>query len=70
MHTAEGPFPMETTSWGDTLGGGTRMTPETEARRPALPRSPDRRRPPALRRADSKDLRRLSQILEASGESP
>src|SRR5918995_641433 len=65
MSTAEGPFPMETTyTWHDAGGGATRMTLRnrgepagfTKAAAPILAR--------AMRRAMTKDLRRLSEILQ------
>jgi uncharacterized membrane protein len=65
MRTQEGPFPMETTySWEDTVSGATRMTlrnrgePSGFAKvaRPVLEQ--------AMRRANTKDLVRLKQILE------
>jgi uncharacterized membrane protein len=65
MRTADGPFPMETTyTWSDALGG-TRMTlgNRGEPRGFARVTAPVMER--AVRRATTKDLARLKQILEA-----
>jgi hypothetical protein len=65
MHTAEGPFPMETTYEWDSVGDHlTRMTLRNRGR----PRGFSRLLTPfivmAMRRANNKDLRRLKQVLE------
>ena len=66
MRTAEGPFPMETTyTWEPAGDGGTRMT----LRNRGEPRGFSRLVAPlmarAMRRANTKDLARLKQLLEA-----
>lgn len=68
MRTAEGPFPMETSyRWEDTAGGHTRMT----LRNRGTPRGFSRMLAPvmahAMKRAMSKDLRALKQLLEQAG---
>lgn len=65
MRTADGPFPMQTTyAWQDTPAGGTRMT----LRNTGEPASFGRITAPmiavAMRRANTKDLLLLKQILE------
>ena len=66
MGTAEGPFPMETSyAWRDTPSGGTLM----ELRDRGEPKGFSKLSAPlmrlAMRRASTKDLRRLKEILEA-----
>ena len=66
MRTAEGPFPMETQyHWVSVPGGGTRMT----LRNVGSPRGFSKLVAPflglAMRRANTKDLRSLKQILES-----
>jgi hypothetical protein len=68
MSTDEGPFPMETTyEWSDTPSGGTHMT----LRNRGMPSGFSRLSSPfmavAMRRANSKDLKRLKHLLEADG---
>ena len=71
MRTAEGPFPMKTTyTWEDGPGGGTRMTLRNQGTPAGFARIAGPAMAAAVRRANRKDLRRLKQILEASGESP
>ncbi len=65
MGTAEGPFPMETSySWRDTPSGGTVM----ELRNRGEPKGFSKLTAPmmksAMRRANTKDLKRLRHILE------
>ena len=69
MRTADGPFPMETTyTWEPAGDGGTRMT----LRNCGTPSGFSRVAGPvmvrAMRRATTKDLARLKQLLE-SGET-
>ena len=71
MRTAQGPFPMKTTyTWEDRPGGGTRMTLRNQGRPTSFARIAGPVMAAAVRRANRKDLRRLKQILEASGEFP
>ena len=67
MRTADGPFPMETTYRWTEAEGGTRM----ELRNRGEPEGFSKLAAPfmarAMRRANDKDLRRLKQLLEASG---
>ena len=67
MATADGPFPMETTyTWSDA-GSGTRMalTNRGEPRGFAGIAGPFLQQ--AMRRATTKDLRKLTSLLEAGG---
>ncbi len=69
MSTAEGPFPMETTyTWRDSPSGATTMT----LRNRGDPRGFSKLVAPfmatAIRRANSKDLRRLKANLEATAD--
>ena len=71
MRTAQGPFPMKTTyTWEDRPAGGTRMTLRNQGTAAGFARIAGPAMTAAARRANRKDLRRLKQILEASGESP
>ena len=66
MATAEGPFPMETTyEWRDAADGGTvmRLRNRGEPSGFAGVGAPLMAR--AMRRANTKDLRRLKELLEA-----
>ena len=66
MSTAEGPFPMETTYvWEDAGAGATRMTLRNRGEPAGFAKlaAPGMER--AMRRAMSKDLRRLSAILRS-----
>lgn len=69
MRTTEGPFPMETTYlWEDDAAGTTKMTLRNRGEpsgffgvaAPAMMR--------AMRRANAKDLARLTALLEATGQ--
>jgi uncharacterized protein YndB with AHSA1/START domain len=65
MSTAQGPFPMETTyTWEDTLDGGTRMTLRNRGEPAGFKRVLAPLMARAMRRANRKDLRLLTQILE------
>jgi hypothetical protein len=66
MATAEGPFPMQTSyGWEDTTSGGTRMTLRNSGAPAGLSKIAAPMLAPAMRRANRKDLQRLTQILEA-----
>jgi uncharacterized membrane protein len=67
MQTDEGPFPMETTyAWEDEAGGGTRMVLRNRGNPHGVSRLAQlflvKR---AMRRANTKDLRRLKDVLES-----
>jgi Polyketide cyclase / dehydrase and lipid transport len=67
MQTHEGPFPMETSySWEDAAGGGTRMVLRNRGEPHGISRLAGlfvvKR---AMRRANTKDLRRLKDVLES-----
>ena len=65
MATAEGPFPMETTyTWEDTQDGGTMMFLRNRGQPSGLSRITAALLKGAMRRANSKDLRRLKAVLE------
>jgi hypothetical protein len=65
MSTAEGPFPMETTyTWRDEPGGGTRMTLRNRGAPSGFSRIASPFMARAVKRANSRDLRRLKAILE------
>jgi uncharacterized membrane protein len=66
MHTAEGPFPMETTYTWDALGEQrTRMTLRNRGEPSGFSRLVAPLMGPAMRRANRKDLAQLKKILEA-----
>jgi uncharacterized membrane protein len=66
MRTADGPFPMETTyTWQDAPGGGTRMTLRNAGRPAGFGKIAAPVMARAMRRANTKDLRRLKTILES-----
>ncbi len=66
MGTSEGPFPMETTyTWHDTPTGGTRMTLRNRGEPSGFSRPAAPFMIMAMRRANTKDLRRLKSLLEA-----
>ena len=65
MRTQEGPFPMETTySWEDTVSGATRMTLRNRGEPSGFAKVAQPVLEQAMRRANTKDLARLKQILE------
>lgn len=66
MHTADGPFPMETTyEWEDSASGGTRMTLRNRGEPSGFGRIAAPFMASAIRRANERDLKRLKRILEA-----
>jgi hypothetical protein len=66
MRTADGPFPMETTyTWQDAPGGGTRMTQRNAGQPAGFGKIAAPVMARAMRRANTKDLRRLKTILES-----
>ncbi|NMN98632.1 SRPBCC family protein [Antrihabitans stalactiti] len=66
MHTAEGPFPMETTySWSDTADGNTRMKLRNRGEPSGFSKVTAPVMVLAMRRANTKDLVRLKRTLEA-----
>lgn len=65
MATAEGPFPMETTySWEPVAPEATTMTLRNRGQPAGFSRFVAPVMAPAMRRANTKDLRRLKRILE------
>ena len=65
MSTAQGPFPMETTySWQDAREGATRMTMRNRGQPAGFGKIAAPVMARAMRRAMTKDLRRLREILE------
>ena len=66
MSTAQGPFPMETTyTWEDIPCGGTRMTLRNRGTATGFSKVGAPLVAGAMRRANTKDLRRLKQVLES-----
>jgi len=66
MRTADGPFAMETTYvWADTADGATRMTLRNRGEPAGLSRIMAPFMVTAMRRANTKDLRRLKAVLES-----
>ncbi len=66
MRTAEGPFPMETTyEWDDAGPGATRMTLRNRGEPSGFAGVAAPMMARAMRRANTKDLKRLKEILEA-----
>ncbi len=64
MRTADGPFPMETTYTWAECDGGTRMTLRNRGEPHGFARVSAPVMELAMRRATSKDLARLKQLLE------
>lgn len=65
MATSEGPFAMETTySWSDAPGGRTAMTLRNRGTPTGFGKLMTPLMAPAMRRANTQDLRRLKEILE------
>ena len=65
MATAQGPFPMETSyQWEDIAGGATRMTLRNRGEPSGFSRWAGPMLERAMRRANTKDLKRLKAILE------
>jgi hypothetical protein len=67
MRTAEGPFPMETVyEWADVQAGATRMTLRNRGEPSGFAGIAAPMLSLAMKRATTKDLRRLKANLEAS----
>jgi uncharacterized membrane protein len=65
MRTADGPFAMETTyTWADAPDGGTRMALRNRGEPAGFAKVIMPFMAPAMRRENSKDLRRLKEIVE------
>ena len=65
MRTADGPFPMETTyTWEATPTGGTRMTLRNRGTPSGFSRIAAPLLEQAMKRATTKDLARLTSLLE------
>ena len=66
MSTSAGPFPMETSyTWDDTARGGTRMTLRNRGEPAGFSKVAAPLLERAMRRANTKDLARLKQVLES-----
>ena len=66
MRTADGPFPMETTyTWEPSADGGTRMTLRNRGNPSGFAGLAAPLLAKAMRRATTKDLARLKQLLES-----
>ena len=63
MRTAEGPFPMETTYTWEDAAGGTRMTLRNAGQPSGFGKVAAPVMARAMRQANTKDLRRLKEIL-------
>jgi uncharacterized protein YndB with AHSA1/START domain len=71
MSTAQGPFPMETTyTWEDTAAGGTTMTLRNRGEPAGFSKLAAPALTAAMRRANRKDLHRLTNLLETGKPSP
>ena len=71
MSTAQGPFPMETTyTWQDAPEGATRMTLRNRGEPAGFARVAAPMMARAMRRAMTKDLRRLCTILAQRAPAP
>ncbi|HWC33973.1 MAG TPA: SRPBCC family protein [Mycobacteriales bacterium] len=67
MSTSEGPFPMETTyTWREQPGGKTLMTLQNRGEPAGFSKLAGPVMASAMRRANSKDLARLKEILESA----
>ena len=67
MRTADGPFPMETTyTWEPAAEGASRMTLRNRGRPSGFARVTAPAMAVAMRRANTADLARLKDLLEAS----
>jgi hypothetical protein len=64
MRTAQGPFPMETTYTWEPVDGGTRMTLRNRGRPSGFAAVAGPVMTAAMRRANTKDLARLRELLE------
>jgi hypothetical protein len=65
MRTADGPFPMETTyTWAPVGAGGTRMTLRNRGDPAGFSRVTAPMMERAMRRATTRDLARLKDLLE------
>jgi uncharacterized membrane protein len=68
MGAADGPFPMRTTyRWRDAGPGRTHMTLRNDGTPSGFPKLAAPLMAPAMRRANTKDLRALKALLEAGG---
>ncbi len=68
MRTADGPFPMETTyTWSATEAGATQMTLRNRGNPSGFSRVAAPMMELAMKRATSKDLARLKELLEGTG---
>jgi hypothetical protein len=65
MRTADGPFPMETTYTWSPAGAGTRMTLRNRGNPSGFARVGAPMMERAMRRATTRDLARLRELLEA-----
>jgi uncharacterized protein YndB with AHSA1/START domain len=71
MSTSEGPFPMETTyAWEDAGPGQTRMALRNRGEATGYPHLASPFVSFSMRRANTKDLRRLKALLESGGPVP
>lgn len=68
MRTQQGPFPMETTyTWTQRRNGSTHMTLRNRGKPAGFSKLIAPIMKPAMRRANRKDLAKLTSILEAAG---